>query len=156
MDELTEKLTMIDEGLLSLHRMMFQHKTWELLQRKANISLDRASAALLRVVASSPNKAVRAQDVAHKLGIEAPSVTRKIQQLEAEGLLTRTPDKKDRRATNLHITPEGRAALQRLQAARHEIISRSVEGWSPQELEPLALGMSRLSKQLTEAINKEV
>ena len=52
--------------------------------------------------------------LADLLGVDAPTVTRKVQQLEQEGFVARHPDPDDRRATRIELSPAGRRTLQRV------------------------------------------
>lgn len=77
----------------------------------------------------------RQNDLARSLGIEGPSLVRLLDRLAAAGLVERREDVSDRRAKTLHLTPEGRALLTRLQAVVREICAELASGVSPEELE---------------------
>src|ERR1700759_1284880 len=84
------------------------------LARLPGHDLDQAGMAILYVLraeASSP----RITDVAARLGIDPPAVTRKAQQLERLGLVSRSRDAGDARAFRLRLTPEGNDMLDRFQ-----------------------------------------
>lgn len=61
---------------------------------------------------------VRLGDLAAHEGVSAPTQSRLVASLESQGLLRRTPDAEDRRATLLDITAEGRRQLERLRGER--------------------------------------
>lgn len=61
---------------------------------------------------------VRSGDLARIESVTAPSMTRLIAGLEAEGLVQRTPDPVDGRAALLSATPAGEEAVLRTRAAR--------------------------------------
>lgn len=61
---------------------------------------------------------VRLGDLAAREGVTAPTQSRLVASLEQQGLLRRTPDADDRRATLLAITPQGRRQLERLRGER--------------------------------------
>jgi len=137
----------IDEELLALHRVSYQHKSWETLQRLAGVDLDRAGAALLKTVAFSQTSC-RMQDVALHLGVEAPSVTRKVQELEEQGLVRRVPDMKDRRVNHVTITAEGMAQLQKLQQVRRNMLARALSNWSEEDRQTLARLLRKFAQGL--------
>jgi DNA-binding MarR family transcriptional regulator len=62
--------------------------------------------------------AVRLGDLAAYEGVTAPTQSRLVATLEVQGLLTRTADPDDKRATRLDITPEGRRRLEQLRNER--------------------------------------
>jgi len=137
----------IESGLIALHRTFFQHKGWERLQQTAGITLDRAEAAMLKALSASQAKARRLQDVATSLGIEAPSVSRTAQQLEARGLVSKKPDARDGRASNLHLTAKGRQQLERLMAARRQRLEQLLTNWSEHDKRHLAQLLHKLAQQ---------
>lgn len=51
---------------------------------------------------------LRQADLAARLGVEAPTVTRMVQRLERGGLVDRRPDADDARAMRIHPTPRAR------------------------------------------------
>ena len=52
--------------------------------------------------------------LAEAVGVEGPSLVRTLDQLCAAGLVVRAADETDRRAKSLHLTPKGRALVDRL------------------------------------------
>jgi DNA-binding MarR family transcriptional regulator len=122
-----------ESDLQTLYRAMFQHRSWSYIQRLAGAEVDRSGASLLKAIACNPSPNVRPLDIAHYLGIEAPSITRKVQQLENEGYLTRSPDPSDGRAFNLSLTAKGRGQLRKLQAARKAYLDEIMQEWLLEE-----------------------
>jgi len=61
---------------------------------------------------------VRLGDLAAHEGVTAPTQSRLVASLESQGLLLRTPDSDDRRATLLAITAQGRRQLEQLRNER--------------------------------------
>ena len=79
-------------------------------------------------------------ELAELLRIDAPAVTRKAQQLERAGLVSRTRDEQDARATRLQLTPEGGQVINNFLAARRAAASWPGSGLSsssaPRSLSP--------------------
>lgn len=75
---------------------------------------------------------LRVQAIARALGLSQPTVTDSLAALERKGLIARQSDPQDGRASLLHLTGTGRAALQ---TARGEmtLIDRALAALSPQE-----------------------
>lgn len=119
----------IAAALLSVSRLMNQVKSHDALCKQAGVDLDRSGAALLfKLYAEGEN--VRITELAERLGIDGPAVTRKVQQLERDGLLRRSPDPEDARASRLALTDTGRTHIELLLAARDRWLDSLLDGWS--------------------------
>jgi DNA-binding MarR family transcriptional regulator len=98
--------------------------------------------ALLLMVLATPG--LRQADLAARLGVEPPTVTRMVKRLERSGLLERRRDPDDARAVRIHPTPRSRML--------EMMVRRS---WSELDAELLAtLGAAdaeRLRRLVTEA-----
>ena len=75
----------------------------------AAVPLDRAAVMVLGQLAEAGP--VRPGELADRLGVEAPHVTRQVQRLQQAGYADRVPDPDDRRAQLIQLTPAGRAAV---------------------------------------------
>ena len=84
---------------------MGQVRLHERLLQVAGVRIDRAGAALLYML-SSHDDSCRVTDLADLLGVDAPTVSRKVQQLEKVGLVSRQADAGDRRATRIRLEPD--------------------------------------------------
>jgi DNA-binding MarR family transcriptional regulator len=133
--------------LLSLARVVNQFKTHDTFRRQAGVDLDRGGAALLYKLFSE-GEDVRLGELAERLGIDSPAVTRKVQQLERAGMLTRSPDPDDARASRVRLAPAGRRSIEKLLHARELWLDQVLEGWSERDRAELA----RLLQQLAATI----
>jgi DNA-binding MarR family transcriptional regulator len=122
----------IASALLSLARAMTQPRWHDTLCRKAGVDLDRGGAALLYKL-SVDGDDVRLGELAERLGIDSPAVTRKVQQLERIGLVERAPDPTDARASRVRLTPAGSDSIERLLQARQLWFDELLEGWAPED-----------------------
>ncbi len=52
---------------------------------------------------------LRLNDLAHRMGVSAPTASRAVDALEALGVAARATDAEDRRALSIGLTPQGRA-----------------------------------------------
>lgn len=93
-------------------------------------------------------RGLRLTDLAEQLRIDAPAVTRKAQQLERSGLLSRSQDTADARATRLQLTPQGRRTINRFLAARRKWLTSLLAGWP----EPDQAEFARLLRKFTSDI----
>src|SRR5947207_6941115 len=78
----------------------------------AGVPLDRAAVVVLLALAD--RGAIRPGELAARLEVEAPHVTRQVQRLEKAGYAARGPDPGDRRAQLVEVTPAGREAAGRI------------------------------------------
>jgi MarR family transcriptional regulator for hemolysin len=67
-------------------------------------------------------------DIARRLRIEGPTLTRMIDALEKDGLVERIPDPADRRTKQLRVTEQGEAALEGMFAIADEMRGRLLDG----------------------------
>ncbi len=127
----------IASALLSVARHLNQVKSHETLCRQAGVDLDRSGAALLYKLFAE-GEDVRLGELAERLGVDSPAVTRKVQQLERTGLVSRGPDPSDARASRVRLAPPGRRAIEKLLRARELWFEETLEGWSREDRAELA------------------
>jgi DNA-binding MarR family transcriptional regulator len=118
----------IDGSLLSVARVMNQVRVHAKLRAEAGVDIDRAGAAVLYKLLVE-GESLRLCDLAERLGIDSPAVTRKVQQLEHLGLVVRSPDPVDGRASRLLLTPQGRRSIERLLGARRQWLEDLLSAW---------------------------
>ena len=78
-----------------------------------------------------------------------PTMTTQVQRLEALGLVSRTADTRDARATLVSMTEAGREVLMEARTARAEVVSPLLEGFTEDELETLDAALDILDRGLT-------
>jgi DNA-binding MarR family transcriptional regulator len=122
----------IETALHALGRGLMKGRLHEHLARQAGVEIDQAGLAVLYVL-NDETSSLRITDVAGRLGIDAPAVTRKAQQLERLGLVTRARDADDARASRLRLSPEGRRVFKRFQLARHRWLTAMLADWPDAE-----------------------
>jgi DNA-binding MarR family transcriptional regulator len=87
---------------------------------------------------------VRLGDLAAHEGVTAPTQSRLVGSLEAQGLLRRMPDSEDRRATLLAITAQGRRQLAQLQGERSAFLVSQLGTLSPEQRTTLVAALDAL------------
>ncbi len=75
-------------------------------------------------------------------------MTRKVQQLERDGLVVRHADPDDGRASRIGLTPAGRRTLERVLKARRAWLDRLLEGWDDEDLARFGALLGRFSASL--------
>jgi DNA-binding MarR family transcriptional regulator len=108
----------------------------------AAVPLDRAAVMVLGQLAEAGP--ARPGELAGRLGVEAPHVTRQVQRLQQAGYADRVPDPDDRRAQLIELTPAGRAAADRIRQAGTTGMQAALARWPPQELHQLATLLHRM------------
>ncbi len=74
------------------------------------------------------------RELAHLLEVEGPTLVRRLDQLEAAHLVTRTPSPSDRRATVISLTPQGEALFQRVRSSMAKMESTLLADLAPQDV----------------------
>lgn len=139
----------LENSLSALAHAAFHHKAWEDVQRRAGVTLERSQVALLKCVLKHPGNSCRLQHIAQALGIEAPSVSRTAQLLEADGLLRRKIDATDKRASIITLTAKGERQLAKLQQARRDRLAEAMQQWSQSDRQKLTRLLDQLSDDIT-------
>jgi DNA-binding MarR family transcriptional regulator len=137
----------IETALYSLARRLKQAQLKDYISRQAGDDIDQAGMAVLYVL-HGENDSLRITDLAARLGIDPPAVTRKAQQLERLALVSRARDTDDARASRLRLTPEGRRVLKRFLLARHQWLAALLADWPPAECREFARLVSRFADDI--------
>lgn len=77
------------------------------------------------------------RELAEKLSIEGPTLTRHLAQMEARGLVLRKPSPSDRRAAVVELTEAGRVLYGRLTEVANECYGQVLRGFTMEEIELL-------------------
>jgi DNA-binding MarR family transcriptional regulator len=105
------------------------------------------SAPQLIVLAYVANKeADSAAALCKSISYDPGAMTRMIDRLQEKGLIRRTPNPEDRRATNLELTAAGRALYPQLLAAKETVQAQFLRGFSENEVHVLDGLLNRMLK----------
>lgn len=86
--------------------------------------------------------------LAHQLGVKAPTMTRTIGRMEAQGFVQRRTDDRDGRLTKVYLTDEGRGSVDRIAEAMADCEALAIEGLSGKELKSLIKLLSAIDGNL--------
>ena len=139
-------IVQIQESLQIMSQSMNQVRAHEHLLKAAGVRIDKAGVALLFMLERHGDSPLRVTDLADLLGVDPPTVTRKVQHLERLGFVTRGADAEDGRATRIQLTQDGRDTLDRVLKAHREFLARLFEQWSEKELSTFASMLGRFSQ----------
>ncbi|MFJ8579890.1 MarR family winged helix-turn-helix transcriptional regulator [Micromonospora sp. NPDC093277] len=93
-----------------------------------------------------------ARELAERGRLDPSTVSRAVGALVAHGLVERRPDPTDRRASQLIITPAGRAALAETNDWYGQLLTRALADWTPDEVAALSTALDRFTRDLGVAL----
>lgn len=82
--------------------------------------------------------------LAKELRIEGATVTRHLDRMERQGLVTRSRDPEDRRQISVRLSPAGKALHRRLRAVARRLDDRACDGLTDRERVVLRRGLERI------------
>lgn len=88
--------------------------------------------------------------LATRLGVKAPTMTRTIGRLEAQGFVERGSDTSDARLTKVFLTESGRTTLAMIEAANADCETQAARGLSGKELRQLVKLLSVVEQNLAD------
>jgi DNA-binding MarR family transcriptional regulator len=133
----------VEDALMSLMMALGRR----VRQRQPGDMVDFSAFPILKVL--SHHGPMRLSGLAHALGLDASTVSRHARQLEDRGLLERTDDPDDRRASRVAVSQRGQDCLASVFEARRELITHSLDGLSGTERDTLRDLLDRLVQNLT-------
>jgi DNA-binding MarR family transcriptional regulator len=139
-----ETIAGIESALHTLARRLKQARLHDFVVRQAGVDIDQAGLAILYAL-HAEKASLRVTDLAERLGIDAPAVTRKAQRLERLGLVSRARDAEDARVCRLRLSDQGKEAISRFLSARHQWLSALLADWPPEERCDFARLISRFA-----------
>jgi DNA-binding MarR family transcriptional regulator len=89
--------------------------------------------------------ALRLTELANQIELDASTASRLVRTLESEGLVARTPDPDDRRASRVELTDAGLKRLEEFSQRRQEILTAAMSGWKKSDIETFATLMGRFA-----------
>ena len=132
----------LDRALTRISYLLTRARRNDLITTAAGVRLDRAAVVVLLELADAG--AMRPGELAARLEVEAPHITRQVQRLALVGYAERSPDPDDRRAQLIRLTPSGKAAAQRIRETARKGMADALAHWSPDELHQLTTLFHRL------------
>lgn len=106
----------------------------------------------LLLTALSEHGSRRAADLAELFALDKGSVSRVVHQLVELGLVVRTPDPADGRASILAVTDDAVRRLATLRDNRRAHFDDRLLDWDPDEIEELAVRLGRFNNALSDPV----
>lgn len=132
----------LDRALTRIAYLLTRNRRNGLTTTAAGVPLDRAAVTVLLALADSGT--IRPGELAARLEVEAPHVTRQVQRLEKAGYAERCPDPDDRRAQLVQLTPSGQAAAGRIRDVGRSGMQAALAHWPSGELHQFATLFNRM------------
>jgi DNA-binding MarR family transcriptional regulator len=115
-------------------------------QRQPGDEIDYSAFPLLKLL--SHQGPMRLSALAAVLGLDASTVSRHARQLEDRGLLERSLDPDDRRASRVAVSEQGNACLAKGFETRKQLMTHALDGWTDEERDTLRELLHRLVQTL--------
>jgi DNA-binding MarR family transcriptional regulator len=119
-----------------------------LRQRQPGDEIDFSAFPILKLL--SHQGPMRVSSLAQVLGLDASTISRHAKQLEDRGLIERTDDPDDRRASRVTVSAYGSQCLAQAFATRHGLITHALADWTDDERDTLRTLLHRVIRQLLE------
>jgi DNA-binding MarR family transcriptional regulator len=120
-------------------------------QRQPGDVIDYSAFPLLKLL--SHQGPMRVSAIAQVLGLDASTVSRHAKQLEDRGLLERTEDPDDGRASRVAVSEQGNTSLAQAFETRRHVISSALDGFAADERETLRALLDRLVQTLLSPVD---
>jgi DNA-binding MarR family transcriptional regulator len=142
----SDAIEALETALTALIRRANLPRTHDWLLKRAQAPLERAAyMTLARLADLAPS---RLGTVSEALGVDASTASRQVSALERDGLVERTTDPDDGRASLLAITPGGAQTLDLLRVARRQALAELVADWSPEDIRAFGDLAARFAREL--------
>ncbi len=131
--QLTLQLMLTREALVRIQERLFEAHGLTIQQYN-----------VLRIVRGGPAKGHPIYEIEHRMIYRFANVTRLVDRLEAQGLLKRAQDMKDRRVSRVVITQKGRRLMERLDGPVQELTDRMTGCFTEGQCQALAGSLEQL------------
>ncbi|WP_306205975.1 MarR family winged helix-turn-helix transcriptional regulator [Actinoplanes sp. RD1] len=117
----------------------------------AGINLDRPALGVLLALHMA-GEPLRIGEIAKRMQVVGPHVTRQVHELERRGLARRIIDPDDQRARRVELTADGSAAIGRYLQTVLGMLGDALSDWSPEDRSTLGRLLGRFADDLTDRL----
>lgn len=100
------------------------------------------------ILALAANDGLPAGSLAQKLGVKAPTMTRTIGRMEAQGFVERRPDAEDARLTKVYLTETGRNSVSQIESSVASCDELATRGFSEKDIRSLVRLLKTIENNL--------
>ncbi|WP_188308788.1 MarR family winged helix-turn-helix transcriptional regulator [Streptomyces sp. CBMA123] len=148
MDPLSDATTGLLPHLLQLRTLLNRGQLYEQAVKDAGVALDRPAMTIL-VILDAAERPLRVGEIAARMQVVGPHVTRHLNSLEERAIIKRVPDPEDQRARLIALTPSGQRIIDRYTAIVNGWFTAALAQWSDQDRTELIRLLTRLTRDLT-------
>ncbi|MFJ2813368.1 MULTISPECIES: MarR family winged helix-turn-helix transcriptional regulator [unclassified Streptomyces] len=134
--------------LLHLSNAVTRGRLPERAAEAAGLAVDRPALGVLMTLHTA-DRALRIGEIAERMQVVGPHITRQVQALERRDLIRRVADPHDRRASLIEATDEGAAAANRYAATLIGWFTDAVSDWSERDRSELGRLLGKLADDVT-------
>ncbi|MFC4533123.1 MarR family winged helix-turn-helix transcriptional regulator [Sphaerisporangium dianthi] len=134
--------------LMQLGNVLNRSRLIERAMDAAGVALDRPAMSVLVTLQMAAHP-LRVGEIATRMQVVGPHVTRQLNELERRGLTRRVPDPHDQRARLIEQTPEGAAVVGRYLQTVLNWFGDALAGWSEQDRRAFGSLLERFASDLT-------
>lgn len=140
-------LTGLFPRLAELGATLSRGRSYEHVKTAAGVSLERPAMTIL-INLKTADGPLRVGEIATRMQVEGPHVTRHLNGLEQRGLVERVVDADDRRARRVALTAEGEETADRYLAAVRDWFGEALSDWPEGDRRDLTRLLGRLIDDL--------
>ncbi len=107
------------------------------------------------ILALAASDGLPAGTLAQKLGVKAPTMTRTIGRMEAQGFVERRPDADDARLTKVYLTEAGRNSVSEIESSAASCDELATRGFSEKDIRSLVRLLKTIEHNLQSADGDE-
>ena len=137
--------TRLGQQLFDLFRRLTLDPEADHLRAVDELDLTLSQVRAIHTLACSDPEPLSGGRIAERLGISPAATSRALDGLVNKGILVRTESAEDRRVRLFAITPDGRAAAERLAALKRAQLERFVAGLEPGQREALSAALDEIA-----------
>ena len=100
------------------------------------------------ILALAASDGLPAGTLAQKLGVKAPTMTRTIGRMEAQGFVERRPDAEDARLTKVYLTETGRNSVSEIESSAASCDELATRGFSEKDIRSLVRLLKAIESNL--------
>ena len=100
------------------------------------------------ILALSASDGLPAGSLAQKIGVKAPTMTRTIGRMEAQGFVERRPDAEDARLTKVYLTEAGRNSVSEIESSAASCDELATRGFSEKDIRSLVRLLKAIENNL--------
>jgi len=107
------------------------------------------------ILALAASDGLPAGSLAQKLGVKAPTMTRTIGRMEAQGFVERRPDAEDARLTKVYLTETGRNSVSEIESSAASCDELATRGFSEKDIRSLVRLLKAIENNLQAGEDEE-